>query len=100
MMKVGEKWLPAINRLLPHHTERSYRLQNEMIKHAIEKSGLRLKVSSIMSDYEVGIKKALEEVFPVTNIHGCIFYFAQVSFYMLILNMLYKISLCFKSYVT
>ena len=79
MMKVGEKWLPAIKGLLPDHTERSYRLQNEMIKHTIERSGLQLKVSSIMSDYEVGIQKAVQEVFPMAEIRGCRFHFAQVS---------------------
>ena len=32
-----------------------------------------------MSDYEVSIEKALEEIFPVTDIVRCIFNFALVS---------------------
>ena len=90
MMKVGEKWLPAVKGLLPDHTERSYRLQNKMIKHAIEKLGLQIKVSSIMSDYEVGIQKALQEVFPMAEIRGCRFHFAQVS--VLYINSKYVVS--------
>ena len=54
MFKVGEKWLPAVKGLLPDHTEKSYRLQNRMIKYSMNSNHLELKVESLMSDFERG----------------------------------------------
>ena len=77
-MKVGERWVPAVYGLLPEHTEKTYRLHNELIKNAIKNMGLQIKIKSIMTDYEVGIQKAAEDSFPEVKLRGCRFHYAQV----------------------
>ena len=63
MVKVGDKWIPPVKALLPDHSKNSYRIQNEMIKYAIKKRGLSLRMKSIMSDFEVAIQTAAMEAF-------------------------------------
>ena len=79
MMKCGEKWVPAVKGLLPDHTEKSYRLQNRMIKQEIKRRGLEIKMETLMSDFEKGIQAAAEAVFPGVVLKGCRFHFAQVT---------------------
>ena len=50
MMRVNDKWVPAVNGLLPDHEKDTYCLQFEMIKFSIEKSNYLNNVKSIMSD--------------------------------------------------
>ena len=78
MFKVGEKWLPAVKGLLPDHTEKSYRLQNRMIKYSMNSNHLELKVESLMSDFERGIQGAAQAVFIGVVLKGCKFHFAKV----------------------
>ena len=68
MMKVNEKWVPAVHGLLPYHEKNSSRLQFEMIKHAMDKRGLQNHIKSIMSDFELGIQTAAQEAFPGVEI--------------------------------
>ena len=80
MFKYGEKWIPAAKSLLPNHTEASYRLQNEMIKHTIGKMGLELKIKTLMSDFETAIQTSAQKAFPWVELRGCRFHYAQVNF--------------------
>lgn len=43
----------------------------------IEKNVLNLRPTSVMSDYEVGLRKALQEVYPGLITRGCYFHFTQ-----------------------
>ena len=78
MFKFGDKWIPGVKSLLPSHTEASYRLQNEMIKHTIAKMGLEIKMKTLMSDFETAIQTAAQKAFPLVEMRGCRFHFAQV----------------------
>ena len=77
MMRVNEKWIPAVHGLLPDHEKNSYRLQFEMIKNAMEKRGLHNNIKSIMSDFELGIQTSAQEAFPGVEIRGCRFHYGQ-----------------------
>ena len=77
MMRVNDKWVPAVNGLLPDHEKDSYRLQFEMIKFAIEKSNYQNNIKSIMSDFELAIQTAAKETFPEVELKGCKFHFGQ-----------------------
>ena len=77
MMKVNEKWVPAVNGLLPDHEKDSYFLNVKMTKYAMEKRGLHIKIQSIMSDFEVGIQTAAQEAFPGVVLKGCKFHYGQ-----------------------
>ena len=77
MMKVNEKWVPAVHGLLPDHEKNSYRLQFEMIKYAMNKRALQNNIKSIMSDFELGIQTAAQEAFPGVEIRGCRFHYGQ-----------------------
>lgn len=57
----------------------TYRLQNQMIKFKLEQMGLVVKVETVLSDFEVGIAKALLETFPEVSIKGCRFHYSQVG---------------------
>ena len=73
-MKVGDKWLPALKGLLPDHTSESYRLYCEMIKFEMKKQMLNYKCKLIIADFEVGIQKSIDKVFPDSEIRGCRFH--------------------------
>ena len=78
MMKIGTKWIPAVKGLLPNHQKESYKFNNEMIKFTIEKKGRDINITSILSDFEIGIQQAASETFPGVHLKGCRFHFAQV----------------------
>ena len=86
MFKYGSKWIPAVFSLLPSHTESSYRLQNEMIKHTIGKLGSQIKMKTLMSDFETAIQTAAQKAFPWVELRGCRFHYAQVKYLNLNLN--------------
>ena len=71
MMNVGEKWLPAVLGLLPDHEGESYALYIKMILHSLAQRGLHHRVSSVLSDFELGIQKAISECLPGVEIRGC-----------------------------
>ena len=77
MMKVGDKWLPALKGLLPDHTSESYRLYCEMIKFEMKNQMLNYKCKSIIADFEVGIQMSIDKVFPDIEIRGGRFHFCQ-----------------------
>ena len=80
MVKVGDKWIPAVKALLPYHSKKSCRIQNEMIRYAIKKGGLILRMTSIMSDFEVAIQTAAMEAFNGVEMRGCRFHYGQAVF--------------------
>ena len=71
MMKMGDKWLPSVLGLLPSHESEAYSLYMKMIIHTMESKGLGFKLTSILSDFEVGIQQAIQECFPGVEIRGC-----------------------------
>ena len=77
MMKVGDKWLPALFGLLANHDAMTYQLYIEMIKHSLSTIGLQHKVESILTDFEVGIMTAVHNSLPKVEIRGCRFHYGQ-----------------------
>jgi len=66
--------IPLVRVLMRKRTTAAYRAALEKLKSLAP----RFKPSQIMTDYERGEQKALEEAFPNAELHGCLFHYAKV----------------------
>ena len=76
MVKHLDTWLAVAHGWLPDKSEVSYKLFFILLKEELERRGLKLNLSEIISDFEIGIIKAIDDIVgcPVS---GCFFHFSQ-----------------------
>ena len=66
--------------MLPNKRSDTYRNLFKSIINICKHNGVTLKISKIVIDFEKGIHKAVEQIFPLAQIIGCRFHLAQSWF--------------------
>ena len=66
-------WVPVAFGYLPDKKLDSYTTFFSLLKTTITSHGLELSAASIMSDFEINLRKAAKEAFPLLMLIGCHF---------------------------
>ena len=76
MIKLKGYWIPVVWGWLPDKTEESYKVFFLLIQKKMTELGLKLKVESVLCDFELNILKAIDTILhcPVC---GCFFHHKQ-----------------------
>lgn len=74
---ISQQGVPLIRILMSRKTERAYKDVLQVIKKEIAPN---MKFSSIIGDYELALRNAIEAVYPEVKLLGCWFHFNQVSY--------------------
>ena len=76
MVKVKHSWIPAIWGWLPDKTEESYKVFFLLVQDKLNEMDLSFKLTSIISDFELNIMKAIDDILDV-DILGCFFHLTK-----------------------
>ena len=74
---VGGQLFPLVFALLPNKTQRTHTRFFTLLKDTIDERDFVLNPETVMLDFEVAVRNAITEVFPMSTLLGCFFHFTQ-----------------------
>ena len=77
MLKFRKHWIPVVYGWLPDKSEVSYKVFLYMILERLRELGISFNLKEIITDYELNIHKAIDELLPYVIILGCFFHLAK-----------------------
>ena len=74
---VGGQLFPLVFALLPNKTQRTHTRFFTLLKDTIDERDFVLNPETVMLDFEVAVRNAITEEFPMSTLLGCFFHFTQ-----------------------
>ena len=70
-------WIPVVWGWLPGKSEVSYKVFLAMVLQKFEEEDIQFNTKEIISDFELNIHKAIDDILPDCKILGCFFHLAK-----------------------
>ena len=70
-------WIPVVWGWLPDKAVLSYKVFLHLVLEKLKEMGVKINIAEIISDFELNIHKAINDMMPEVDILGCFFHLAK-----------------------
>ena len=77
MVKYSGFWIPVCWAWLPDKSEVSYKVLIHMVQEKLSELNIKFNIKEVISDFEINIQKAADQMLPEIQILGCFFHLSK-----------------------